>query len=212
MYNVYWLARWLLLWGSKYLEYNSSIRTKNTLNKQIIEHWIIKQSDSNKSKTETNQSHTADNNNRKLVTNMNKHWTYNWRLSCDCPIFARVKYLCDYKTDNCNPVCLGVSYKASDVMLSVSLLFQQLTHGLLKNHRTLQQLCCFIPNTYSSAVPVEFHNCNDSAMRVAGRLRVPIMHSKDILRQAKRRIVVVRSSTEAKILKTRVKGTVRLLF
>jgi hypothetical protein len=28
LYDLYWLARWLLLWGSKYLEYNSSIRTE----------------------------------------------------------------------------------------------------------------------------------------------------------------------------------------
>jgi hypothetical protein len=40
-------------------------------------------------------------------------------------ILARVKYLRDYGTDNYNPVCLGVSYGASDVMMLVSLLFQQ---------------------------------------------------------------------------------------
>jgi hypothetical protein len=28
------------------------------------------------------------------------------RLNCDLPIFARVKYLCDYGIDNCNPVLL----------------------------------------------------------------------------------------------------------
>jgi hypothetical protein len=43
---------------------------------------------------------------------------------------ATVQYLqglnnCDYGTDNCNPVYPGVSYEASDVMLLVSLLFQQ---------------------------------------------------------------------------------------
>ncbi len=32
---------------------------------------------------------------------------------------------------------------------------------------------------------IEFHNCNDSATGVAGRLRVPSMHSRDILHQAK---------------------------
>jgi hypothetical protein len=36
-----------------------------------------------------------------------------------------------------------------------------------------------------SAVPVEFHNCNDSVTRVAGRLWVPTMRSRDILHQAK---------------------------
>jgi hypothetical protein len=30
-------------------------------------------------------------------------------LNGDRPILARVKYLCDYGTDNCNPVCLNVN-------------------------------------------------------------------------------------------------------
>ncbi len=30
-------------------------------------------------------------------------------LNCDCPILARVKYLCDFGFDNCNPVCLCVT-------------------------------------------------------------------------------------------------------
>jgi hypothetical protein len=49
----------------------------------------------------------------------------NGRLNHDRPIFARVKYLCDYGTDNCNPVCLDVNYEESNVMMSVSLFFQQ---------------------------------------------------------------------------------------
>jgi hypothetical protein len=38
-------------------------------------------------------------------------------------MFARVKYPCDYGTDNCDPVCPGVGYEASDAMLPVSFLF-----------------------------------------------------------------------------------------
>jgi hypothetical protein len=36
-----------------------------------------------------------------------------------------------------------------------------------------------------SAVSVKFHNYNNSDRRVAGRLRVPTVHSRDILLQAK---------------------------
>ncbi len=39
----------------------------------------------------------------------------------------------------------------------------------------------------SRAVSVKFHNCNDSVTRVAGRLLVPTIHSRDILHQAKGR-------------------------
>ncbi len=36
-----------------------------------------------------------------------------------------------------------------------------------------------------SVLPVKFHNHKDSVMRAAGILRVPTMHSKDFLLQAK---------------------------
>ncbi len=78
-----------------------------------------------------------------------------------------------------------------------------------------------------SAVPVEFHTYKDSVMRPAGILLVPAMRSRDILHQAKRDHLDLRSdgsqddqagevvrlshsSAEAKSLKTRVKGTVIL--
>jgi hypothetical protein len=38
---------------------------------------------------------------------------------------------------------------------------------------------------HSSAVPVEFYNCNDSVMRIDGRLWDPTMRSNDILHQVK---------------------------
>jgi hypothetical protein len=53
-YDVYWLAGWLLIWESKYLENNSSIRTENILSKWIIEHWIIEQKRMEQSRTESN--------------------------------------------------------------------------------------------------------------------------------------------------------------
>ncbi len=43
------------------------------------------------------------------------------RLNCDRPILARVKYLCNYGTDNCNPVCLNVNYEKSHLLMRASL-------------------------------------------------------------------------------------------
>jgi hypothetical protein len=42
-------------------------------------------------------------------------------LNCGHPVLARVKYLCDYRTDNCNPVCLNVNYEKSNVLTRASL-------------------------------------------------------------------------------------------
>jgi hypothetical protein len=81
-----------------------------------------------------------------------------------------------------------------------------------------------------SSVQVEFHNNKDSFLRAAEILQAPTMCSRDILQQAKgdhldrvhsvqmvlkmirqgRLVQRTRSSAEAKSLKTRVKGTVRL--
>jgi hypothetical protein len=36
-----------------------------------------------------------------------------------------VKYPCDYGTDNCNPICLGIKGVASDVLTRAFLLLQQ---------------------------------------------------------------------------------------
>jgi hypothetical protein len=120
---------------------------KNALNKQIIKQWIAKQNESNKRRTETNEIEQLMNNER-LATNMNKYWFTehkNWGLNCDCQIFARIKYLCDFIPNNCNPVCLGVSYEMSCCWFFC--FSSWLTRGLLKNHRTPQQLWCFIPHT-----------------------------------------------------------------
>ncbi len=37
----------------------------------------------------------------------------------------RVKYLCDYETDNCNPICLGIKGVTSDVLTRAILILQQ---------------------------------------------------------------------------------------
>ncbi len=45
------------------------------------------------------------------------------------------------------------------------------------------------------AVPVKFHNYNDSVRRVVGILRVPTMSSREILLQAKGDHTLIRSAT-----------------
>ncbi len=52
--------------------------------------------------------------------------------------------------------------------------------------KTTEPPAAFLPHTqHANAVPVKFHNCNESVMRVAGKLRVPTMRSRDIMHQAK---------------------------
>ncbi len=76
----------------------------------------------------------------------------NERLNRDRPIFARVKYLCDYGPDNCNPVCLDVNYEEPNVMMSVSLFFQRAQEWpFYKTIEHPQELCCLILN-----VPVQY--------------------------------------------------------
>ncbi len=65
-------------------------------------------------------------------------------------------------------------------MLSVSLLFQRDHLWPLKKPAAL-----LFHTKRPSAVPVKFHNYNNSVTRVAGRLWVPTMRSWDILLQAK---------------------------
>jgi hypothetical protein len=60
----------------------------------------------------------------------------------------------------------------------------RLTCRLLKNHKIPP--AALLLHTYCpSEVPVKFHNYSDSLMRVAGKLQVPTMHSRDFLLQAK---------------------------
>jgi hypothetical protein len=69
-------------------------------------------------------------------------------------------------------------------MLSVSLLFQR-SHLCPLEKPYNPPVALLLHTNRPSAVPVEFHNYNDSVTRVAGRLRVPTMRSRDILLQAK---------------------------
>jgi hypothetical protein len=145
-------------------------------------------------------------------------------------MLAWVKYLFDYRTDNCNPVCLGVCYEASDDMRSVSAFFYR-AHGLLKNHRIPQQLCCFILMAlvgYQSrsiiAMIVSQEYPGDNGFLLCTQRTFCIKPKGIILVESTEIRWFLRlssgggwsgrasSSTEAKILKTRVKGAVRLLL
>jgi hypothetical protein len=111
---------------------------KIMLSKQIIEHWIIEQSKSNKNKQKRMKVEQLVNNNR------NWHWIQiwkntdslnkTWRLNCDHPMSARMKYLFYYGVDNGNPICPVDRCEALDDMLLVSLFFYW-ARGLLQNHR-----------------------------------------------------------------------------
>ncbi len=109
-----------------------------------------------------------------------------------------LKYPCDYRTDHYNPTCPGINSETSHA-----------NEGL-----------CAYP-----AIPVKFHNCNDSVMRVVGNLRVPTKPQGTSCRkprgspwssplrldgsrddQVGEAVLVERSSEEAKSLKLRAKG------
>ncbi len=75
-------------------------------------------------------------------------------------------------------------HEASVAVLLNSIFFQQAHSRPLGRIIELPSTPCASCLTFR-AVPVESHNCNDSITRVAGRLRVPTMHSRDILHQAK---------------------------
>ncbi len=106
------------------------------------------------------------------------------RLNHDCPILARVKYLFDYGIDNCNPVllvCQFMSYQQSHFLILFS--SSRFTHGPLE--KPYNSTAPYVASCLTSrAVPVEFHNCSDSVTRVARKLRVPTICSRDILHQA----------------------------
>ncbi len=150
-----------------------------------------------------------------------------WKAKVDRPTFPRVKYIMItvltiatlfasmFVRRHQMSCCMFPSFPAGSIVA-------------FGTQRTLQQLCCFLPP--HSAVQVEFFNNKDSFLRAAEILRAPTMCSRDILQQAKgdhldwvhsvqlvlemirqgRLVQRSRSSAEAKSLKTRVKGTVRL--
>jgi hypothetical protein len=105
---------------------------------------------------------------RTILTSNNRNWQQiwintdslnipNWRLNHDCPMFARVKYLCDYE-------------------LTVASLFAQIF--VVSHQMTCCQFLCL------SIGLVAFWKTIEPSSFVASR-RVPSMRSKDILLQAK---------------------------
>jgi hypothetical protein len=80
----------------------------------------------------------------------------------------------------CLPRCLSRGIRCQTVGF---LPFHRFTHDILEPKEPSSSfVTSYQPH---SAVPVVFQNHNESVMRAAGILRVPTMHSGDILQQAK---------------------------
>ncbi len=143
---------------------------KNTLNKQIIKHWIIKhwiikQNKSKKSRTETNENWTTDEQYRnwqriRINTDSLNIQTEGWIVT--------VQYLQELNIFAMTELTIATLFARVLVMrhqmsccqfLSFS---SGLTHSLLKNHRNPQQLCCLIPIT-----PVQYQLSSITAMIVS---------------------------------------------
>ncbi len=136
----------------------------------------------NRSELNEWESDELINNSNSLATNK-IHWftehKHIWRLNQDRPMFVRVKYL------------LIMELTIATLFAKVFVMRHQMSccrflcfsNGLLKNHRTPSSFVASYQRP--SAVPVEFHNCNDRVTKVAGKLQVPTMCSGDILLQAR---------------------------
>jgi hypothetical protein len=122
-YDVYWLARWLLFLGIEIHGTHSRIRTEylqnNTNTEQLS--WIT-----NIWTKALNKSRTINNWQGGII---NKYWINTSIIQQDWNVTVqylhRVKYLCDYRTDNCNPICPGIKGVTSDVQTRAFLLPQQ---------------------------------------------------------------------------------------
>jgi hypothetical protein len=104
-------------------------------------------------------------------------WVFCKKVERVCLILARVKYLCDYGIDNCNPVCLCVSswgIRSHDPEFFVSS-----AGSHVASWKTIE-----LPSSLAASC-LTLHNCNVSVTRVAKRLQVPTMGPRDILHQAK---------------------------
>jgi hypothetical protein len=86
-------------------------RTKHCIEQSTESHKALNQTTENKSQ----KIKLAINNRHRIVEGFNK------KLNCDFPILAWVKFLGDYGTDNCNPVCLIVNYEKSNGLMRASL-------------------------------------------------------------------------------------------
>ncbi len=123
---------------------------KITLNNQVIEHWMIKQKQIKQSRTESNERE-INNTDKQQQINWQRIWltdalninkSVGWTVTVLYLRGLNILWLLNY---NCNPICPGVCYEASDVIFRFLCFSSGLTCGLLKNHRTPQLLCCFIP-------------------------------------------------------------------
>jgi hypothetical protein len=107
--------------------------------------------------------------------NINKYWN----VSGDHAIFARVKYLVILKLTIAT-LFTQVFVMRHHIFCSWLLCFSSgLTCGLLKNHRTPQQLCCFIPTCQcgTSQVPQLQLLCHKSSREIMGSDYVLKRHS-----------------------------------
>jgi hypothetical protein len=171
MYNVYWLPDGCCLWsrGSKYLEYNSSIRIKNKLNNQTK---ALNRSKRNR----VNKSWTIklgiDDTGTDWLSVLKKGWIVTVQYLQGLIIFVITELAIATLF-----ACVLV-HEASEVVLPNSMFFQQAHLG--PSEKTSDLTEPFVASCLTSrAVSVEFHNCNDSVTRVARRLWVPTMHSND---------------------------------
>jgi hypothetical protein len=132
LYDVYWLYGYCI-WSRDRNTWNTIpvSEQKNTLNNLTLnrtKHWIKQSTESNKRK----QKPTNITGNKQTGTELLSVLTK--RLNRDRSILAWVKYLCDYGTDNCNPVCLNVNYEKSNILTRVPFCLPSgLTSSLLKN-------------------------------------------------------------------------------
>ncbi len=121
MYDVYWLTWWLLLWGSKYLEYIPESELNILQSEQWNEQW--KQSTEYKLNYELSNNWIKITGNRQLLTNTNKSresFKRGWNVTVQH--LHKIKYPCDYGVDNYNPICPGIKGVTSDVQRRAFLL------------------------------------------------------------------------------------------
>ncbi len=146
---------------SKYLEYHSSIRTENTLNSLTLK--------SRTKSTELNHSWTIKTDNKQHSHWM--VWMFPKKVNCDRPIFARVKYHCDYGIDNCNPVLLMLVHEAS--VEHAAEFYFLLAGSLMAIWRVIQlpsTLCGLMPNLQNntSQIPQLQWKCHENSQGSMG--------------------------------------------
>ncbi len=115
--------------------------------------------------------------NNKLTTNKMQNWC-NWtRTKTEGQMLTDLR---NWQLQPCLPRCLfrGIICHAVGFLP-----FWQVHSWPFGNLRALQELCCFLPTTKCSTSRIP--KLQNSVMRAAGILRVPIMLWRDIPHQAK---------------------------